>query len=406
MCSLQPNRTLFAKNSDRPPAEAQVVEVHPARPAGSTLHTEYLSLPDAGAFALVGSRPTWTWGLEHGVNEHRVAIGNEQIWTVDDPRLEPDGLTGLDLVRLGLERARTAAHAVEVITGLLEAHGQGGAADCEGKAYFSSFLIADPSEAWALETSRRSWAARRVTRAEGGVALSNRISLSTDWSSASADVADAGDFDAWRRATSPTAHADKRLDVTRPVVESPGTPPTAADLVGALRDHDGARWGRPGDGHERVASLPPPVVDRQATGVSVCMHLTGVQATTASMVASLPSDDEPVRVWISLGSPCVGVFVPAFPFDKDAEGDPGVAAELADEATWHRLRTLRDRVEVGRVAAPPTADTELARIRRTLGRVEAALWAESDRLEGSGARATWGRSAWKRVDTALASLDA
>jgi secernin len=404
MCSLQPERTLFAKNSDRPPAEAQVVEVHPARPAGSTLHTQHLTLSDAGAFALVGSRPTWTWGLEHGVNEHGVAIGNEQVWTVDDPRLEPDGLTGLDLVRLGLERARTAANAVEVITELLESHGQGGAADSEGKAYFSSFLIADPSEAWALETSRRSWAARRVTQAERGVALSNRISLGTDWTSASADVADAGDFDRWRRATSPTSHADKRLDVTRPVVESPGPPPTPADLVGALRDHDGTRWGRPGDG-EQVAPLPPAVVDRQGTGVSVCMHLTGVQATTASMVASLPRDDEPIRVWVSLGSPCVGVFVPAFPFDRAAGGEPGVAPELADERNWQRVRTHRDRVEAARAVAPASGDDELARIRRTLAPVEAELWAESDGLDGSRARATWARSAWERVDAALTSLD-
>ena len=94
MCSLQVDRTLFAKSSDRPPSEPQVVERRRARPAGGRLRTQYLTLDDRGAAALVGSRPIWTWGLEHGVNEHGVAIGNEQLWTVDDPRREPDALTG------------------------------------------------------------------------------------------------------------------------------------------------------------------------------------------------------------------------------------------------------------------------------------------------------------------------
>ena len=92
LCSLQPDRTLFAKNSDRPPGEVQVVERHRPPPGGRLpLATTYLTLPDPGAAAVLGSRPTWQWGLEHGVNEHGVAIGNEQLWTVDDPARPPRG---------------------------------------------------------------------------------------------------------------------------------------------------------------------------------------------------------------------------------------------------------------------------------------------------------------------------
>ena len=68
------------------------------------LDTQYLRVPDPGACAFVGSHPTWLWGAEHGVNEHGVAIGNEKIWTVDDPACAPPALLGMDLVRLGLER--------------------------------------------------------------------------------------------------------------------------------------------------------------------------------------------------------------------------------------------------------------------------------------------------------------
>src|SRR3954468_18450685 len=117
---------LFGKNSDRHPSEEQVVESYPARAAHGELRTQYLSIPDAGAYAFVGSRPTWRWGVEHGVNEHRVAIGNEKIFTTTRPRDLPPALLGMDLVRLGLERARSAVEAVDVMTELLERYGQGG----------------------------------------------------------------------------------------------------------------------------------------------------------------------------------------------------------------------------------------------------------------------------------------
>jgi secernin len=403
MCARLPDRTLFAKSSDRPPGEAQVVERRPRRPAGGRVRTQYLGLDDPGAAALIGSRPVWTWGLEHGVNEHGVALGNEQVWTVDDPRLEPDALTGLDLVRLGLERGRTAEGAVDVVTSLIEEHGQGGIADRdEHKAYFSSFLVADAGDAWVVETSARSWAARRADPDEPGLALSNRVSLSTRWTRASPDVAEAGDFDRWRRASSPTAHADKRLTVTMRCVSSPSDPPTPAVLAGGLRDHDGVAWGRP-DHQSAAAALPPDVIDRLGTGVSVCMHLRGVQATTASMIASLPQDDEPIRVWSLLGSPCVGVFVPSFPFD-DVEAVPRA---WASATTWLRFRTLRERVEQARTDHPGSTDA-LARIREAWDPLERELWDEADGLleADPAARTAWSATVWPRLDQGLRQLGA
>ena len=100
------------------------------------------------------SRPTWLRGAEHGLNEHRVAIGNEKIWTVDDPRGQPPALLGMDLVALVLERARDADEGLAVLTALLAEHGQGGSGEAKRDApYYSSFLIADPHRAWIVETS-------------------------------------------------------------------------------------------------------------------------------------------------------------------------------------------------------------------------------------------------------------
>ena len=416
LCSIQPDRTLFAKSSDRPPGEPQVIGAHRRRAGVGLLRTQYRSLPDAGAAPLVGSQPDWLWGFEHGFNEHRVAIGNEQLWTIDDPVPAADSLNGMDLVRLGLERARTATEALDTIVGLIEAHGQGGIGDREaGKAYFSSFLLADPGEAWVLETSGRSWAARPVLAGQGGAALSNRISLSTDWTRASADVAASGDFDRWRRSSSPTAHADKRLAVTRAgarsVEEGAGRLATGADdsrastgareLAAVLRDHDGERWGRPGSPPERVTALPPAVIDRLGTGVSVCMHLSGVQATTSSMIASLPRHlDEPLRAWIAPGNPCVAVFVPTFGID-------GVAAERGHATTWHRFEALREQVEHDRSTDPGGGGLgRLLEVRAVLTPLESDLWDEADALveSGPGPQVAWALGLWPRVDAALAAL--
>ena len=76
LCTPGPSGMVFAKNSDRPPGEVQVVWPFGRRAsAGCTLRTQYLTMDDTGAHATFLSCPTWLWGAEHGVNEHGVAIG-------------------------------------------------------------------------------------------------------------------------------------------------------------------------------------------------------------------------------------------------------------------------------------------------------------------------------------------
>jgi len=179
LCVRTDGAMLFAKNSDRHPDEAQVVEWHPRRVSGGELQTQYLTIDDRGAHGFLGSRPTWLWGAEHGVNEHGVAIGNEKIWTVANPKLRPPGLLGMDIVRLALERSRSAYDAFLCISGLLERNGQGGSGEPHrDEPYDSSFLVADPRGGFVIETSDRTWAARQI---DTGAAISNRVSLATDW---------------------------------------------------------------------------------------------------------------------------------------------------------------------------------------------------------------------------------
>lgn len=355
LVALGRERTLFAKNSDRPVGEAQVVESHPARSEGGRLRTQYLTIDDVGAAAVMGSRPEWLWGFEHGVSEHRVAIGNEKVWTVDDPRDAPPALIGMDLVRLGLERARSATEALEVMTGLLERHGQGGVGEeSTGDAYFSSFLIADPTSAWVVETSGSAWAGQEV---EDGAAISNRISLP--------------EFEAFRHPTAPTGHADGRLEVTRGCVATGAKALTPADLARTMRDHGGDPF-------------PSPEADAvSGAGVTVCMHVRDHQVTAASMICELPADPEaPLRAWVALGSPCTSVYVPVFP-------PADVPPALAGTDTWHRFDGLRRRVE-----ADPGL---LAGIRSVLDPLEAELWEEAEQSERP-------EGPWSRIEAALELL--
>lgn len=388
VCTRFPDRTLFAKNSDRPVHEVQLIESFARRAGAPSLRTQYLTIDGAPAAATVGSRPAWLWGFEHGVNEHRVAIGNERVYTIDDAAAAPPALIGMDLVRLGLERASTADAAVDTITGLLEQHGQGGIADATaGEAYHSSFLVADPRAAWVVETSGRTWVAQPV---DVGAAISNRISLGTGWTRASADVAPGSDFDRWRDPDAWAAIGDVRLACTVPLVTGADRARDPRDLAALLRHHGTRPWGRPGAG-DATEPVPPEHLGPNAEGLSVCMHVRGYQATAAAMICDLPvADDEPLRAWVAPGSPCVSVFVPVFP-------DVGVPRALAEQATWHRFLTLRERVERDGAA--------LAEVRSVLDPVEAELWAEAELLGADPARQQdFVRTAWGRVDHGLVRL--
>jgi secernin len=389
LCAIGSDRTLFAKNSDRPVAEVQLVEPFAPRPAGGRLSTQYIELDDAGAVALLGCRPEWLWGLETGVNEHRVAIGNEKVFTVDNPYDVAPALLGMDLVRLGLERGRTADEARAVMTDLLARHGQGGVGDrTHDEPYFSSFLIADPQRAWVLETSGRTWAARPVDET---AAISNRLTLAADWTLASDDVPAGTDFDAYRLTRAPTGHADIRLAANRACLAVGPDALTPRILAAQMRHHGERPWGPPGGDPASISALPPTTMP-DGTGVSVCMHVRGYQATASSLIAELPAEaGRPVRAWVAPGSPCVSVYVPVFP-------PGGVPRELGDAGVWKRFLSLRERVESDAAGA-------LLEIRAALGPVEAELWDAADDAAGDqDAQAAFTASCWRPVASALDRL--
>lgn len=264
-------RTLFAKNSDRPPGERQLVEWNPSRLDGGSIRVTHIEVPGHPLPTLAGvmSRPAWGWGAEHGVNEAGVAVGNTTVYTTLDPRSAATGLTGMDLVRLALERASSAEQAVEVITSLIAVHGQGGSGHDPslvpgGRPYWNAFLVADPVSAFVIDTSGAEWAVETVV---GTRAVSNRTSVP--------------EFDERHRHPRQPVEAlvDPRLRASASVLAA--EPVSVDSLQRHLRSHDSCG----------------------EVGWSVCMHAADVQVTTSSMVAELaPAGGS--RLWLLTGSPC------------------------------------------------------------------------------------------------------
>ena len=67
-----PTGTLFAKNSDRPDAEPQLINYEGPRPASNRLATQYLKLgEDPGSVGTLMTQPDWLWGAETALSTQR-----------------------------------------------------------------------------------------------------------------------------------------------------------------------------------------------------------------------------------------------------------------------------------------------------------------------------------------------
>lgn len=301
----------FGKNSDREPGEAQLVEHLPARRhAPATLRCTHVEIPQTRrTFEVLLSRPFWMWGAEMGANERGVVIGNEAVFTrlpVADA-----GLTGMDLLRLALERTTSAREALDLITHLIARHGQGGACGYRHKnfRYHNSFIIADAQEAWVLETAGPVWAAEKV---RGVRTISNVLTIGREFDLISDGAFEharkqgwckgANDFDFARCYGEPRYRRLSGGDVRRACTlrrlthsSSPGGV-GRDDFFAALRDHNGA----PPAGGWRM-KMP-------------CAHASWwptrrAGQTTGSMVSRLRAGQS-AHYLTGTSAPCLSVFKP------------------------------------------------------------------------------------------------
>jgi secernin len=166
---------IFGKNSDRLGNEAQLVTYAPRRTytEGEEVKCTYITIPQvAETAAILMNQPYWMFGCESGVNEYDVVIGNESVATKEP--LNNTGLLGMDLLRLGLERSKTAKEALNIIIELLDKHGQGGAHNKKSLNYHNSMIIADPNEAYVIDTAGEWWIVEFI---KGFRSISNNLSI-------------------------------------------------------------------------------------------------------------------------------------------------------------------------------------------------------------------------------------
>lgn len=301
---------IFGKNSDRDTAEPQVVEWYPRRNDNpETVKCTYIEIEQVKrTHGILISRPVWLWGAEMGLNDCGVVIGNEALFTNHNSTAE--ALTGMDLLRLALERSASAKEALDTIIQLLERYGQGGNCGYKSEMYYdNAFLIMDRNEIYVLETCGKNWTFKKQNRAS----ISNCISIEDDGDGYSSEVIN------FKRTytdeeTTKLFGGDRRFQCTQNCIKDACS---VSDFFAALRTH--------ADGFE--------LSSRDGSGESVCMHggeKTGSQ-TTSSMVVELADE---ITVWLTGGAlPCISLYKPLILAGDFAEKHCEYEA-LTDQSFW------------------------------------------------------------------------
>ncbi|MHA2007023.1 MAG: C69 family dipeptidase [Promethearchaeota archaeon] len=312
---------IFGKNSDRPFDEVQLISYIPKRkhPKGEELKCTYISIPQVPeTAAILLSQPWWMWGAEMGTNEFGVVIGNEAVYTREP--LRSSGLLGMDLLRLGLERGKSAKEAMQIIIDLLEKFGQGGgcAFNDPGWIYHNSFIIADPKEAYVLETADKWWITEKVKNVRS---ISNGLS-----------IRDKGDF----RKKGIIEYATGRgyckneddFDFAVTFSESPNL----ANLSPYSRGGKSLKLLK-----ENLGKITPKLMmeflrEHQA---GICMH--GGFESTGSQISHLRKKKKSIHWLTGTTLPCVSIYKPyAFPIESQKFYDSGPHPAINSDWFWFK----------------------------------------------------------------------
>jgi dipeptidase len=300
-------------------------------------------------FEVYLSKPFHMWGAEMGANEHGLVIGNEAVFTKVPIQKKNDGLTGMDLLRLALERCKTKEQALELMTKHLELYGQDacGGYTNQNFYYHNSFLLGDRDGGILLETVDRHWVAKKI---KGFYSISNGLTIDGDYDYSSEGLKDFAHsqglikpgkdfsfreiFSDWffTKMSKCKYRREATLKMGNMYSQTEGI--GVKESIDILRSHNTARFNP----------------DSSDMG-SVCLHATGPltpNQTTGSMVFEIHESGNPT-IWLTgTSAPCLSLFKP-FYFGNDFldETNHSQPTQEFDSSLWwqsekfHRL-ALRD----------------------------------------------------------------
>ena len=309
-------KVIFAKNSDRDPEEPAEIIHNPRKkyPKGTELKTTYISIPQVAETAeVILCKPIWIWGAEMGANEFGVTIGNEAVYTKEKYE-KKGGLIGMDLLRLALERSKTAQEAIEVIIDLLELYGQGG--DCGYRRkdlYHNSFIIADPNEAWVLETAGKYWIGEKIKDFRS---ISNTISIRGKGDIAHPELIENAIEKGWCKNSEEFDFFEnycKKMKIEQLVLRGSRRNARSTKLIkenlGNITEKtmmDILRYHEP----KNKGDYPP----NNANFCSICIHAKNILNPSQSTISLVSVLDKDIQThWITgTSAPCTSIFKPVF----------------------------------------------------------------------------------------------
>ncbi len=289
------------------------------------------------------------------LNEHSVAAGNVAVYTKDAKEAAgsfssgrvPLGLLGMDLVRLGLERGRSALEAVRVMTDLLEEYGQFGSGlpkvSHEDGSYDNSYIVADGREAYVLETAGREWAAKRVS---GIAAISNEPTIRSDYDLSSTSLVKSAVRRGWWQEGKDEARefdfAQSYIDFGRPLQFSHLRYRRAMQLLERRSRVSPSYVARVMRDHYEDSFIGGPCFNAALPDfLTLCMHSSPAGFTwgntAASAIVLLPDSKDrlPMMLWSPL-TPCTGCYLPFF---VDGGGPPTVVSRAGRAGRFVRSAT-------------------------------------------------------------------
>lgn len=366
--SLRPDkRNLLAKNSDRPVGECQPLIYFPAADHHSDefIQCTYIKIPQVShTYAMLGSKPYWIYGFEMGINEFGLAIGNEAEWSRCDAESD-DGLLGMDMLRLALERTKTCREAITLISQLLQTYGQrGNARNRNGSEYYeNSFLLTDPNEVWVMETAGRGYVAKQI---HSWKAISNCYTLGKDYDLISNGLeqlakerrflAPAELFDFAKAFSKRANGAATRLRRQCKLIEQSPKPMDDVSVKKVLRDHYHGDIMEP-----RFGALT-------GTFASICMHASTIRGSqTAASVLFCWDKTLGVVARYAPSVPCCSVYLPVYltgrPLPKPMEYASGT---FCKESLWWNVERLMVALNIDEERFAPAAHNALRALEERL----------------------------------------